>query len=83
MDFSEHQKYFRKSNVNDPDFEAKKRKIFKALYQIQKELEDKKTERQPKEGSSAVIEDKEQQNIDKFLKYHDEENFFNNVFFNH
>lgn len=40
-----HAKYFRKANVADADFDAKKRKIFKALFQIKKELQKKKEQK--------------------------------------
>jgi predicted nucleotide-binding protein (sugar kinase/HSP70/actin superfamily) len=38
-------KYFRNLNVQDVEFEAKKRKIFKAMYDMKKDLKKKKDKR--------------------------------------
>ena len=38
-------KYFRNLNVPDVEFEAKKRKIFKAMYDMKKDLKKKKDKR--------------------------------------
>ncbi len=91
-------KYFRNQNVSDVEFESKKRKIFKALYDIKKEIkkkQDKRVSITSIQGESTIASEvvyrslKNQQEDEKKLKeesllqYHNDEDFFNNVFHNH
>ena len=47
-------KYFRNTNVGDPSFESKKRKIFKAMYEIKKELKKKRDKNAAAASISSV-----------------------------
>ena len=71
--------------VKDNDFEAKRRKIFQALYKMKRELQAKQKGDVDASGASlgsAATIDKELE-AENAVRYHGEENFFNSVYHNH
>lgn len=89
-------KYFRNLNVADVEFESKKRKIFKALYDMKQDLKKKKDKRVSISSKDQTItseithksvkearEEEKKAKEEALLRYHNDEDFFNNVFHNH
>lgn len=84
-------------NVPDVEFEAKKRKLFKALYEMKRDLKKKKDKRQSLSSKDQSIEssiitwkslkdareEEKKAKEEALLQYHNDEDFFNNVFHNH
>ena len=90
-------KYFRNQNVSDVEFDAKKKKIFQALYDIKKEIKKKQDKRLtitskdgttissevPRKSLKDQQEEIKKQKEEALIRYHNNEDFFNNVFHNH
>ena len=83
-------------NVADVEFEAKKRKIFKALYDMTRDLKKKKEKRAQLSSKDETIaseithkslkdakEEEKKAKEEALLRYHNDEDFFNNFYHNH
>jgi len=71
--------------VKDNDFEAKRRKIFEALYKMKRELQARQKAEVEASGASLGSVDTIDKELEaeKAMLYHGEENFFNSVYHNH